>query len=594
MTREVAAERLYASVIARPDLVSAPFDASQINAMLDSAARVTWSAAGPDAASGAFRMTGVRFEILGDKPATLFTADEVLLWNADPAALAARFKGERLGDEIRLFDRIELTGVKMDTTDYLNMVDDAVTETMPEAGTADIIYQDSSMEVGHLVLSGMTLHPWTFKEADGEDEGLAAVRLLSALARSFSLEAAYLGDTVSSQTISDVDGEGYIRSTTGGQLLKGYDRGNLYSAIQTGVTFSGALPMPAAEAGVLETGQAKMLEMSGRSGFAAWTGLNFAPLLAFAERGEIPPITARDLLSLGTYTVTDTEMSMGGAPVIEIGLIDVSADKFAWFLPERIRIHHEDAAFNLAELFNVAAQFGPADASGDEDFPIGEFTAMLERAGIGKLSGDGNLEVTWNSETGVTRLEGNSVSDGLYTDETLIEMRLPTYTQIVPAFGIDGKTPDAAALSELFAETSAFVGGHYSLTDTGGFDAAASLVIEIAKISGDDDGMLESFADATPEAVRLFASGILMISGSGAMSELPPAAGWIKGLSQFVSKGGTFTVKLAPAKAVTAADLADLEPDAGMADSPGLAELVSLLGLTMVHTPPAETADGAP
>ncbi|MFN3910616.1 hypothetical protein [Hyphomonas sp.] len=594
LTREAAAEQLYAGILARPRLVSAPFEPDRLNALLDGAAKFSWSAAAPDAASGAYRLSNVRLEIAGETPRTLFSAGDVLLWNFDPDALSARLSGQRLGEEIRLFDRIEMTGVKIDLSDYLNMVDDAMTDAVPGASAADLVYGASSMQAGHVVFSGLTLHPWTFEETEGEEAGVAAIRLLSAAARSFSLEAVYFGDTVTEEAISDADGEGRLRSTSKGQLLQGYDRGSLAASIQTGVAFSGLVPMPAGETGSLEDGGPQLLEMTGSSGYAAWSGLNFAPLLAYGERGELPPITARDLWSFGTYTMADTEISFGGAEVMEIGLIDVSADKFAWFLPEHIKIRHEDASFDLAAFIGMIARFEPAAAEGEEEIPIGEIAGMLERSGFGKLSGDGVLEFTWNSETGATRYQRTSLTDNLYADEIDIELKLPSYAQLVPAFGLDGLSPDRKALSDLFAETFSFTGGHYSLTDAGLLDAAAALTIEIAKVSGGEDEMLANFADSTPETVRMFASGMLMFGGGAALSDIPQATGWISGLSQFITNGGTFTVRLAPETPLTMADFTGTDPDAGMVEAPGPAQLVDLFGLSLVHTPPAEVAAGTP
>lgn len=602
VTAESAADALFARLEARPATSTSNLDVESLNAALAGSARLSYGFATQETPTAPTRLTDFRFELLGDKPATLFTADEVLVWNADTDALIARLNGQQLDSTIRLFDRIEMSGLKFDLTDYSNAVDDAVTAALRAAGTVDIGYDEASMNVGRVLFGGLTLHPWTFEETEGEEEGVEAIRLISALARSFSLESAAFFDADISQTVTESGANGTIVSSYDRQLIEGYDRGDIASMIQTGVTFSGSIPVPdvttgldAAELDAAALTSMRSVEMAGRSGYSAWTGLRFASLLEYSERGEMPPITARDLWSFGTYSLADTEMSLGGNPVFEIGRLDVSADKFAWFLPERISVTHQDASLNLVEVLKWAEEIEPSAPLEDTGEPtVAEIIGILERTGLGKLSGDGAFSLTWDSETGSAKLASNNTSDGLYTEEGRLELRLPTYTQLVPAFGVDGRTPDQTALSALFEEKFTFIGGHYSLSDGGLLNALAALTIEVAKFSGEDEPMLANLANSTPETVRMFASGMLMFGGGAALAEHQHATGWISGLSQFITNGGTFTLRLAPQTPLTLADVSGTDPDAGMAEAPGPAQLVDLFGLSLVHTPPAAVAAGTP
>ena len=602
VTAESAADALFARLEARPATSTSNLDVESLNAALAGSARLSYGFATQETLTAPMRLTDFRFELLGDKPSTLFTADEVLVWNADTEALIARLNGQQLDTTVRLFDRIEMSGLKFDLTDYTNAVDDAVAAAMPAGETVDIGYDEASMNVGRVIFGGMTLHPWTFEETEGEEEGVAAIRLISALARSFSLETAAFLDADISQTITESGASGTIVSRYDRQLVEGYDRGDIASMIQTGVTFSGSIPVPdvtagldAAELDAAPLTSMRSVEMAGRSGYSAWTGLRFASLLEYGERGELPPITARDLWSFGTYTLADTEMSLGGKPIFEIGRLDIAADKFAWFLPERISVTHEDASLNLVEILKWAEEIEPSAPPEEGGEPtVAEMIGILERTGLGKLSGDGAFSLTWDSETGSAKLATNNTSDGLYTEEGRLELRLPTYAQLVPAFGVDGKTPDESALSALFDEQFTFIGGHYSLSDGGLLNALAALTIEVAKFSGEDDPMLGNFANSTPEAVRMFASGMVMFGAGAVSQEVPQATAWITSLSQFINTGGTFKIAFEPRTALTAADFTGAGAETGMAESPDFAELVDLFGLSVTHVPAAETAAGSP
>ena len=84
-----------------------------------------------------------------------------------------------------------------------------------------------------------------------------------------------------------------------------------------------------------------------------------------------------------------------------------------------------------------------------------------------------------------------------------------------------------------------------------------------------------------------------MFAGAGAAAELPQALDWVKSLSAFVGSGGSLSIRMAPEKDVTPADFAAIAGE-GMAEEPDMAALVDLVGLTVVHTPPAPVAAGTP
>lgn len=607
-----------AAALERPRTMSAAFDVAAFNALLGEGARLGFKSAGPDAATGAYKLTGVSFDLTGDEPMTLFTADELLLWNADFKAVAARFDGKSLDQTIRVFDRIEMSGVKFDMMDYTQAVEDAMVTAVPDAAASMVDYQDASMEVARVVLSGLTLHPWTFTETEGEESGLAAIRLISAAARSFSLDAAVFLDTTINQTFTDAGASGSLATSYDSQILKGYDRGNIAALLNGETKFVMDIPVPppgspamdfpvtpagtppasdyiakAAEDEAAPPGEPILVRMDGSTGYAGWTDIQLANLLSWGERGELPPITERDLWSFGNYVIEDMQFSLGGQPAFSMARFDLQADSFDWFLPTRISWSHEDLTFDLGGVMKAIEPLAGDQPSAEGEPSIPEIIAVLERTGLSKFSGDGTFELSWNSETGDALLATTSVTDNLYTDDTRLTMRLPAYADLVPAFGVDGLTPDPQLLSEVLESRYALVGGHYTLSDVGLLNAIASVVIEISKISGTEDPMMAGFAGMTPSDLRSAASGLLMFAGAGAAAELPQALDWVKSLSAFVGSGGSLSIRMAPEKDVTPADFAAIAGE-GMAEEPDMAALVDLVGLTVVHTPPAPVAAGTP
>ena len=552
-----------------------------------------------DTESGAYRLTGMRVLLRGDEPVTLFTANEALFWNADLAALTGRLNGENLDQTLALFERIELGGVNADLSGYLNAVDDAVNAVLVDSQAAETNYESASMDIGRIIVGGMTLHPWTHEAREGEDEGVAAIRLISAFARSFSLDTVAYFDARTQEVMQMGDITTTMTSVYERSLVHGYDRGDIANIVSTGINFAGHMPIPAfrdipTEDGTLPE-SLPPIEITGRTDYSAWNGLRLSKLLEWGERGELPPITEKDLWSFGNYVLTGTAIDFSGKPMARIGHFEMSADQFAWFLPEQITFRHEDASLHLAKILKTLDDLGASEMSSPGEPTLAEIAAVLERTGLATLSGDGAFSLTWNSETGETLLASDSITDNLYTDDIRFSLTLPSYSALLPGFGIDGRTPDDDMLSQVFESSFALRGGHYSLTDSGLLNAIAALVIEFAKIagtSGDDNGMdmLAGFTDSTPDAVRSFASMMLMFTGSAVTQEIPGAEGWVGSLAAFIAEGGTFRIAMDPPSPVTAATFAPPQGE-GMSETPPF-DFVSVLGLTVEHTPPAGPESG--
>ncbi len=582
-----AAQGLYVEALRRAPALRADapiFDPAALTALMGDAVSITWATAEPDAATGAMRLTDIRVTLPGDTPQEFLAVEDALFWGFDTAALTARIRGDRLDDTIRLFDRIELTGVSFDTADYSNMLDTALTDLADDSSVGRTYYESSTIFVGQLVADGFTLHPWTYADTATQDEGLAAIQLLSAVARSFTLDSLLFAETVSLQDVSNDDLLGELIYEYPHYLLKGYDRGRIAGMYQSDATFSLEFEM---EQRLFDNSLPGPFLMTGANAYGAWTDVDLSPLLVWGERGEMPPITERNLWSFGRYVADGIALQIDGNDVFRAGRMEMTATDFAWFLPERISLGYQDMTIDLAGFLNFANALVPAGEQ-EDDLPNlpnpAEVAALLERAGLSRISGDGMLDMVWNSETGETLIENRGVTHGQFSGLMRFRASLPSYGELVPTFGEDGRTPEEDALGELMDARAAFNGAEVRLTDLGGFDTIASFIIELARAGYVDDPTLASFADQTPQGVRMFASGMILLSSGALTQELPQARPWLTSLAQFISNGGSFTVVLDPKRPVNSASfeagtgLDDLSPDA----------LIKLLGVSVNHSPSAE------
>lgn len=579
-------EALFSQAMARPAIRAGapPIDAAQLKAAFGEDATLAFTDVGKDPATGAHKLKDVKFILQGETPETLFTAKEALIWNFDVPALAARVKGERLDETLRVFDRVELIGVTMDLSEYTSAVSDAVNTALDDANGQQT--EVSNLTVGTLALGGLTLHPWTFEEEEGQDEGIAAIRLLSAFARSVSLETALFVDGVNTQLTNDGTVSASVVSRYPRQLVHGYDRGKIGGMAQTSMTFNGTF-----NAAIPQTNETtEDVKMSGSAGYGAWTGADFSKLLEWGEKGEMPPITEQNLMAFGSYSLEDMAIELGGKPVIEIGRMEFSANKFSWFLPEEVRVAHEGVAIDLGAFLDIANSIEPekdAEAALETDSPsLAEITAMLKKVGLSRIAGDGEFTFRWNPETGAATLQNSGTAEGLFSGITRLEGTLPSFAELMPVFGADGRSFNEEALDNLLMERAVLTKASTQLTDDGGFDTIAALTIELAKLGVLDDPMMANFANSTPETVRMFASGLVMLGSSSMTREFPEATKWASLVSQFITGGGTLEVSVAPKPELFQTP----EATGGMAErAPG--ELADLLGISVRHTPASAAAE---
>lgn len=578
-------EALFAAAEQRPSgKPGAGFEAERLKAYVSEWGTLTYAAEGIDPDTGAYRLSDVVFQVKGDEAGVAITASEILFWNFDLDAIDARLEGRALDQTTQIFDRIEIAGLSLDMSDYLDATQDMLPDEVRDVLEASDLEQEITMEAGRVVLAGLTLHPWTYSPAEDASEEIRAISLVSAVARNFSLDTLLFLDTRMIQNQQDSTMTAISTTVYPRQLTYGYDRGNLKGVVQTDAT----LDMNFTFNDMGEAGALPGFQMTGQMGKSAMSDLKFGQLLEWGERGELPPITELTELSLGTYLMEDTSFSLDGAPVFEVDRLEASADQFSWFFPEQINLDYEGVSIDLSQFMTTIDRI--VEASGepvDEPTPA-QIAGMLQRSGLAKLTADGRLNLSWNRETGQTLGESYTSTADFFTEDWRFELGLPGFAEIVPHFGEDGRTPDEDALGDLLEERFSFAGAHWALTDEGGLDAVATMVIEVAKAYPDANPMLAGFADATPKDVRAFGAGSLA-AGSGQVGKMvPEATSWLLRLSDFITQGGKIELRMAPATPITAETA--MGASGGMSE-PDPSELVSLYGVSVTHTPPpgAET-----
>lgn len=240
-----------------------------------------------------------------------------------------------------------------------------------------------------------------------------------------------------------------------------------------------------------------------------WRNISFAGLMQYGLKGERPPISARDLIDLGTARLVDTETFFGDKRVSIVPQTDISAMEFDWFAPSKIR---------------AVTRGGVYDFTGYVPDTEEKAIAELKSRNLDRVKADSDLAFDWSAETGAAVFSTGFDSSGLADldiDVALDGLELKR----IEAARLAGARNAAGELARL--ERFSFVIADEQMLDA--FYALSAL---------QTGGEAKDVRAATPALMRLTQ---LELKRSN-----PRVASYIDALADFLEDGGTLEVKAEP------------------------------------------------
>ena len=273
----------------------------------------------------------------------------------------------------------------------------------------------------------------------------------------------------------------------------------------------------------------------------SWRDIDASGLLPFGLRGELPPMSEKNLISLGHGEMLGMEQYIGEKRLLSADKTTFVADDFVWLIPTKI----------TSDVKGTSYDFTAYVPEGEE-----ELLAIMTKYGMNDSSADGVMSWTYNEKTGNADLNyafdiknfadinftmngGNFVYDEI---ATLVENENQAALQEVGNFkGLDLTIKDANLLDMVFDIAALQMGGG---------------------MTGPD------LRQSTPAMMRLT---------GGQVSALNPRIdGYIDALAEFLSDGGTLSINANPDEAVPISQLAIIGETAPQT-------LPDVLGLTVTH-----------
>ena len=304
------------------------------------------------------------------------------------------------GDDEFTVARAEFYGVDMDAIDRIGAEEDAALDAPMETALKKLRLFDLSSKTGDedapaISIGAVEIDTLRIRRGGMPDaspaSGLAALFNAFEVAGVYFKDASFAGEAESSSGVSTGLKARDMR-------FVGVDGGRLDAFVARDFEYrvdrSSASPLPAGKglgpvAGILVNGPLRNFiapaNQQVKIGSIEWNGITFAGLMEYGLKGEKPPVSATNLIDLGTAHIADAQTFYGGKRVSVAPETDISAMEFTWLLPSKIRAVSRAASFDLTGYVP------------DEEK---DAIAVLKSRGLDRVKADSSLAYDWSAEQG--------------------------------------------------------------------------------------------------------------------------------------------------------------------------------------------------
>jgi len=476
--------------------------------------RPTYDSATFDQSIGATIVTNLQYTDPGDGEGVII--ERVELYGLDPEAVD-RVKGGEVSVDApmeTIFEKVRLFGVK------------------PDGGE-----ENANVSIGAVEFDKLRLRPGFDEEKNDENPAyfFNAFELAGLYVKDINVEATEAEGPQLSFKMPDMRivgvGGGKLSALIMNDLT--YELANSEETIQamTGLMGEqGALIMNSPLRNFIAPGSQKASMKS-----FVWRGLDFSGLMEYGLKEEEPPVTAKNLLSLGSLEVNDVESYVNGKLAYKSDKTTLSAEESTWLIPSKIR------AESVGDVYNFQAYV----PEGEE-----ELMKLVKDNGLDSVKSSSSLAWDWDSKKGAAALKTNMDTSG--------------FADFAMSFSLDGleiekiKTAMDAGDEKAIESLALFKGFNLTLKDE-------KLLDTIFAVAGMQMG--QSGAD-----LRASAPAMLRLSGAQVAQMNPRFSDYVDAMATFLSDGGTLEINAQPKSPVPLAAIAQ----AGEASPQTLPDVIDL------------------
>lgn len=584
-------------------------DLAPLVASLPDYASLTWDAKSFDPASGATVFEGLAIGFGGEEKFGL-NFETAKLWGYDGDLLVSRLAGDRLAESGALFTRMEGTnvsyfGVAAAFNAFFDQILQQIDGELPDGFELGFDRFESNTE--RFVVSGASLRPWELsllppelitdldEEIPGEVVDFVHVgQQLIAISRSLAIEKnVSIGTEIAlemRQPGAEFSGAFSI-DFAAAENLQGFDiekniaRG--YTGSQTNEYNDALSPGDVMTMSGFPAGF--MMSQEESYDAAEVRNMKLDKVMGYLARSELPMMDERDLMSLGTWEVSDYVSKLNDKTILtaERGFFD--GQNFEWVIPSDISFGFEDALLNTGELTEFFFLIFEGFMAGvdEDDLPESEREQMqmvregIEKAmellpehGLDEIPFDLSVSATWDADNGPTDFAFRWDAQGLGRTELDAAISLPIYDALKTAFESEDRE---AAFETAFQEAFAFRSARWLEEDKGVYDKLFGIAHAIGK-EYPNEGWGAVLGSMEPPQMRTYLGTMTRMGKPAVEAEFPPAADWIEAYATYLETGGTIEFSSNPPVPIDAELIDSYE------DEPEPEEIIEIFGLTVTHT----------
>ena len=301
----------------------------------------------------------------------------------------------------------------------------------------------------------------------------------------------------------------------GGGKLNGLIANDLeYELVQSRAGLENSLQAFGPDAGDLLNGPlGSLLGFNGQRikvGSIKWLNIDGSGLLPFGLNGKMPPMSEKNILSLGSAVMTDIEQYVGEKKLYSAKSANFIADKFTWLIPNNVTANVKDANYDFT-----------AYLPDGED----ELLGIMTKYGLNDVDGDGEMLWNYDDKNGTSRFNYAFNTDKLLDLDLVLNSDNLKYDEIATLVANEDQ-PGILGLGTL---------NNFKLVlkDKNALNMAFDIAaIQMGASSGDE------IRSSAPALLRL---------GGGQFTQLNPKYNdYIDALASFIGSGGTLEITADP------------------------------------------------
>ena len=514
--------------------------------------------------------------------------------------LLARLNGTNFDEESIVVDQLEaskisLFGVEKFYGDFFETYNEKVEEVVDglvdddelEDAFSPTEIEKLNFQIETISLDDFELRPFLLNKRELEDETdsevLGFFQAYAAYNRSIGAQRMSIDGLKLDMAMRDADGLMNMTFNVPSSIVEGWHGGDIDKSVVDSMTFNANVPIPEEDRdGELPF---ESISMAGDYGLQMVEGLRLDKALSWLARGEMPPTTETDLMSLGVWTAKDQSFLMFDKPFFSLESSVTDMSQFHWLIPTQIKSENENIVYDIGGLMEFVSSFVPEDDEGAEDLEmVTKVLGVLKDYDLSAPSMDIDFNWLWDAQAGASALTMETGLDGYGTTNFDISGIVGGFDDWVATVeAARTQENDGDAFEAFAAERFAFNGASFKMDDRGGNDRIYDAVVAVAQVLKDTSPEAAAIAAYDKETLKILVSSGLRAGAATISEEFPFVVEYVGMLADYMTKGGTFAVALEPDTPLNMETLAGLE----QAESPADIEaLLDTLGFSVTYNEP--------